>query len=223
MLSFEKVTNKDIVVAWIMRDEHAMRPMKMLYFTPIFDKSADSQIVNDDILGLLKTEEFRLRRIHGLTQEEYQHIVRDIQASAPINPDFSVGMKKAFLEIQNLVSHKLKREFVLDRSEKAILRFPYDTSVPRTNYILGVFSSSGGGKSTFINNTLCRDPALIHYPQVRIIGTVGGSDPAYDDLREKIPERIEFLDTAEMDVNDFNIRRIEKGTVIVLDDSDAGR
>ena len=63
MLSFEKVTDKDIVVAWIMKDEDAMRPMKMLYFTPIFDKSADSQIVNDDILSLLKTEEFRLRRI----------------------------------------------------------------------------------------------------------------------------------------------------------------
>ncbi len=55
MLAFEKVTDKDFLIAQIYESETSDKVIQKIYFVHKF--SGDSQIVNDDIVELLHEEQ----------------------------------------------------------------------------------------------------------------------------------------------------------------------
>ena len=69
MLSLQKTTAKDILLAHIYPDAESKVAAASIWYTPKFQGAP--QLQNDDIGTLLKYERTRLLQKHGLTVEEY--------------------------------------------------------------------------------------------------------------------------------------------------------
>ena len=221
MLAFEPQTSKDVLICQIYKDEKSSTVVQDVYFSPIYKRDAESAIVTEDIVSVLRDDAFRLQREHGLSKVEYEHIIEGVKKNKPIDPTWPTSMKRAWIDIRDTISSKLKRELTLDRSDESFIRYYYNTTKPRTNNIIGVFGNSGTGKSWSVCRTIMTDPALHAYPKIRLIGTVGGSDPSFEPLREKMFQVYEYFNSDEMSPEDLSIKDLTKGKCIILDDIDS--
>ena len=86
--------------------------------------------------------------------------------------------------------------------------------------IVSVFGASGSGKSWSVCQLLLRDPAVMHYERIYLIGTVGEDDPSYQALRDAYPEKFDFLNTSDLTADDLKIAQY-KHSCIILDDIDS--
>lgn len=218
MLSFTKTSEKDVVLAHVYPDAEGQKPETPIFYVPKF--SGASQLVRDDLHELLKFERLRILRQYGLTDEEYGQLVELVKNEQDIAPDTDRTLKRAHLEIKVLVEKKLKKEITFAESDKAYLRINYDTEKPKTNYIVGVFGSSGSGKSYSVAQLLLRDPALFEYNMVYLIGSVGADDPSYEPLKDAMFEKWRYINTSEMENKDFDIARYAN-CAIIFDDIDS--
>ena len=217
MLSFEKVSSKDVLIARIYESDTAKKPVSELWFTPKF-KGA-SQIVNDDVKELIEEDKLVVLREYGLSELEFDRIVADIQQNKPMNQDFDRSTKKAYLHIQNLISSKLKREFIIPNTDSHSLRLNYDTSVARRNYITSVFGAPGAGKSYSICEQILADSSLFHYPHVYLIGASAvADDPSFEPLKDKMMARYSAHSTADLPREMYDMKHYERGACIIFDD-----
>ena len=218
MLSFKRVTEKDIVLAHVYSDADALSPTAEIYYTPKF--SGASQIVHDDIASLLKFERLKFIRQYGLTDIEYDSIVDMITNGKVIDPDTERTIKRAYMEMKIIVERKLKKEVNFEDTDKAYLRINYDTEKKKTNYIVGVFGSSGSGKSYSVAQLLLRDPALQSYDMVYLLGSVGADDVSYEPLKKEMYEKYKYMNTSDLTESDFDIRKYANAAII-FDDIDS--
>ena len=218
MLSLQKTTAKDILLAHIYPDAESKVAAASIWYTPKFQGAP--QLQNDDIGTLLKYERTRLLQKHGLTVEEYDQLVDLIKKDMDLDPGTERTIKKAHLDMKILVEKKLKKEIAFELSDKAYIRLNYDTREERTNYIVGVFGASGSGKSYSVCQLLMRDPAFHMYERVVLVGSVGEDDPSYEPLREKAFERFTFINTRDIKPDDLVVRNYAK-CALVFDDIDS--
>jgi len=222
MLSFTRTSETDKVIAHVYRDAEAAKPDTPIFYVPKF--SGASQLVRDDLHELLKFDRLRLLRQYGLTDEEYDSLLELVKSEQDIASDVDRTLKRAHLEIKVLVEKKLKKEISFAENEKAYMRINYDTTKNKTNYIVGVFGSSGSGKSYSVAQLLIRDPFLQEYNLIYLIGSVGADDPSYEPLKDKMFEKYRYLNTSEMEESDFDIRKYANCAVIFDDiDSESNR
>jgi len=213
MLSFERVTKKDVKLAHVFPDE-SKKFVAELWYTPKF--TGDSQIVNDDYMTLLRDEKMRVLNDYGLSVAEFEMLVRDLQDTKPVNPDYDRNLKKCYLDLQQTIANKLKREFTLDDGH--ILKLNFDTSKPRQNNIISAFGSPGCGKSHSVCHTILTDRALFHYPKVFLIGSVGEDDPSYEPLKKKMGAKYEYHNTADLPAEMYEMSFYPRGSCIIFDD-----
>ena len=218
MLSFKRITEKDKVLARIYKNADALAPTADIFYTPKF--SGASQIIHDDIKALLKFERLKFIRQYGLTDAEYDQIVDLIHKGKIIDPDTERTIKRAYMEMKIVVERKLKKEVSFDEKDEAYLRIAYDTEKRKTNYIVGVFGSSGSGKSYSVAQLLLRDPALETYEMIYLIGSVGADDVSYEPLRKAMYEKFKYINTSEMEASDFDIRKYAN-CALIFDDIDS--
>ena len=83
MLAFEKITEKDILIAKIYESETSNKVVQEIYYTPKFE--GESEIISDDILSLLEEEKVRIQKDHNLTLAEYRQICEDIKKTKTVN------------------------------------------------------------------------------------------------------------------------------------------
>lgn len=218
MLSFTRTSEKDIVLGHVYRDAEARKPDTPIFYVPKF--SGASQLVRDDLHEMLKFERLRLLQQYGLTDQEYDSLLELVKNEQDIAPDVDRTLKRAHLEIKVLVEKKLKKEITFSENEKAYLRINYDTEKKKTNYIVGVFGSSGSGKSYSVAQLLLRDPFLQEYNMIYLIGSVGADDPSYEPLKEVMFEKYRYINTSEMEESDFDIKKYANAAII-FDDIDS--
>ena len=216
MLSFEQVTKKDVLHAHVFPNNDSRRVAAELWYTPKF--SGDSQIVNDDYKTLLVDEKLRVLKDYGLSIAEYDQIVQDLQETKPVNPDYDRNLKKCYLDLQQTINNKLKREFAIDKGDEHVIKLNYDTSKPRQNYIISVFGAPGAGKSYSVMQTILSDPALFHYPKVFLIGAVGEDDPSYEPLKNKLKAKYEYHNTSDLPHEMYEMDFYPRGSCIIFDD-----
>ena len=216
MLSFDKLTDKDIPLAFVYDSAEATKPTETIWFTPNFH--GESQIISDDYKALIQEERFRIVKEFGLSRAEFNQVVDDIQNTKPMNVDYDRTMKKAYLEIKQTINNKLKKEITLDYSDKEYLRLWYSTEKPNTNRAIALFGSSGSGKSHATCQLILRNLHSFHVPRVYLISCVSEDDPSYEPLRSKYKERYEYISTNSQTT--FDHRDYERGSIIILDDVD---
>ena len=161
MLALEKVTEKDVVIAKIYENEQSDKVVEDIWYTPKF--TGESEIVNDDVFTLLQEEQLTVMKDCNITLEEYKRLCDDVKQTKPVNPDYPRNMKKAFLTMQELVGHKLKREFVIPSMDSEWIRYNYDTSKPNTNNFMLYCGASGSGKTFALVRATLLDPFVYHY------------------------------------------------------------
>ena len=218
MLSFNKESEKDVLIANVYANDTAMKPTTGVWYLPRF--SGASKLVRDDLHEMLKYEKLRVLRQYGLTDEEYDQLVEMVREGGQISPDTDRTLKRAFMEIKVLVEKKLKKEISFTDEDKAYLRINYDTTKKKTNYIVGIFGASGSGKSYSVAQLLLRDPALETYEMIYLIGSVGAEDVSYEPLKKRMFERFKYIHTGDMEAKDFDIKRYGN-CAIIFDDIDS--
>lgn len=218
MLAFNKSHDKDILLALVYPDAQSTKPINEIWYTHKYE--GDSQIVNDDVESLLKYEQLRVMKQHNITRREYRDLLQLLKEGVEVNEEADRSMKKAYLDMRITLERKLKKEIIFDAKDKAYLRINYDTTEPKTNYIIGVFGASGSGKSYSVCQTVLRDPALVHYENVFLVGAVGEDDISYEPLKEKMFERYHYMNSDDITGSQLKIRDYAKSCVI-LDDIDS--
>ena len=218
MLSFEKQSDKDILVAKIYSDSETRKPHGEIYFVKRY--KGKSLIEHDDYRAVLAADELYLKKKYTLTETEYQNLVSLASKNAELDPDTDRTLKRAYLDIKVRLQNKMRREIVFDEEDKVYLRINYDTMKPKTNMIVSVFGASGSGKSWSVCQLLLRDPAIVHYERIYLMGTVGEDDPSYQALRDAYPHKFEFINTSDLTQNDLKIAQY-KHSCIILDDIDS--
>ena len=218
MLSLTKTTDKDVLLARVYKGASARVPLSPVWYTPRF--TGASQLVRDDVHSLLKFDRLRLLKQYGLTDAEYNEIVDLVKSERDIAPDTERTIKRAYMEMKVLVERKLKKELSFDEGEEEYLRIAYDTHKKKTNYIVGVFGSSGSGKSYSVAQLLLRDPSLEEYEMVYLIGSVGADDESYEPLKKEVYERFRFINTRDLVNEDFDITKYAN-CALIFDDIDS--
>jgi len=217
MLAFEKITEKDFLIAQIYESETSNKVIQNIYFVHRF--SGDSQIVNDDIVELLQEEQLVIQKEHNITLAEYMQLCEDLKNTKPINPDYPRNMKKAYLYMNELVGQKLKRELVIPRQDSEWLRDYYDTSEPNTAKFRLYVGSSGSGKTYALVKTVLGDKHVYHYTNFYLIGTTGEADPAYEPLRKYFGARWHFINSEDITEEQTHISFYTRSSCIVFDDT----
>ena len=218
MLSLTKTSERDTLLARVYKGPEARQAMSPIWYTPKF--TGASQLVRDDTHALLKFDRLRLLKQYGLTDAEYNELVDLVKNEEEIAPDTERTIKRAFMEMKVLVERKLKKEVSFEEGDKEYLRIAYDTYKKKTNYIVGVFGSSGSGKSYSVAQLLLRDPALEEYDMVYLIGSVGADDESYEPLKQAVYERFKFINTRDLVDEDFDITRYAN-CALIFDDIDS--
>jgi len=216
MLAFEKITDKDIHLANIYKSETSDEIVQEVWYTHKF--SGDSEIVNDDVLSLLEEEKLTIQKDHNITLDEYQRLCDDVKKTKVVNPDYPRNMKKAFLYMQELVAHKLRRELVLSRMDPNWIRYNYDTSKPNTAQHQLYCGSSGSGKSWAVVRAVKLDPHVYHYTKFTLIGTTGETDPSYQPLRDYFGARFEYINSEEITAEQCTVNYYPRSSCVCLDD-----
>ena len=217
MLALEKITEKDVVIAKIYKDEKSDEVVEEVWYTPKF--SGDSEIVNDDVFALLREEQLTIMKDHNITLKEYTRLCDDVKKTQPVNPDYPRNMKKAFLTMQELVGHKLKRELVIPRLDSEWIRYNYDTSKPNTNNFMLYCGASGSGKTFSLVRATLLDPFLYHYSKFTLIGTTGEHDPSYEPLREYFGSRWEYINSEDITAEQCHIDYYPRNSCVCFDDT----
>ena len=218
MLSFERQTPKDVHLVNIFQGPETTKPSGEVYY--VARHKGKSLIVHDSPMELLANDRLHLQRKYTLSLDEYTELVRLAADHADIDPDTDKTIKRAFLDISSRLQKKMKREVVFGLQDSEHLRVVYDTSEPRRNYIFSFFGASGSGKSYAVCQTLLRDPAIIHYNRITLIGTVGEDDPSYEPLRQKHMEKFRFINTASLEQADLDPKS-HTFSAVILDDIDS--
>ena len=215
MLSFDRMTEKDIELAWGYDSKEFKNKIFSVYFTT---RDGQSAIVSENIQKLLQGEQLRIMTENNITPAEYKLLCLSHQRAKPADVAWSRGLKKAYLEIQKSTDSKLKRELEFDRHDDVFLVPAFDASEARTNYITTFWGSSGSGKSWSMQSILLRMPSLHNVPMVYLFGSVGDEDPSFDKLKDRLRERIKYMSPRDMKAEDYNYRNYEIGAVLVFDD-----
>jgi hypothetical protein len=218
MLSFERHSKKNIELVSVYRDANAMRPEGTVFF--VSKHKGKSLIEHEKPADVLIDDALFLRKKYNLTKSEWNELVGLAAKDAEMDPDTDRSIKRAYLDIRTRLQKKMKRELVFDQDEGVHLRPVYDTSTPRRNYIYSFFGSSGSGKSFAVCQTILRDPAVVHYQQITLIGTVGAEDPSYQPLRDKYIEKFRFVNTSDLTQADLDVKS-HKFCAVILDDIDS--
>lgn len=216
MLSFEKITEKDILIAKIYANETSNKVVQEVYFTHKF--SGDSEIVNDDILSLLDEEQITIQKEHNLTLEEYTRLCDDVKKTKVVNPDYPRQMKKAFLYMQELVGQKLKRELVIPRLDSEFIRFHWDISKPNEARHALYCGASGSGKTFAAVKNVLLAPDVYHITRFTLIGTTGEADPSYEPLREYFGARWDYINSEEITAEQCTVNYYPRSSCVCLDD-----
>ena len=219
MLAFEKITDKDVLIARIYPDENSTKAIQDIYFVHKFE--GDSEIVNDDIKILLREEQLIVMKDNNITLMEYERLCEDLKSTKPVNEDYPRSMKKAYLAMKELISFKLKRELVIARSDKEWIRPEWDTS--NTSQVAHQFycGASGSGKTVACTRAVLRNPFLYHVSKFIVIGTTGESDPSYEPLRKKMGPRFDYLNSEEITPEQCRIEFYPRHSIICFDDCGA--
>ena len=218
MLSFHKNEKKQsIPIAHAYKNEDCEgKPAFTIWY--IRDYTGPPQISSSDPKSLLENDRFRLMQEFALSLAEYNQLVDRVSKDEPVIETSSRTMKKAYLEIQKIMTNKLKKclEF---NNEDIWLKPIYDTTPNRKNQILTCFGSSGSGKSWQINDSLCRNPAIQSgiVPMVYIFSSVD-EDPSFDGLRRIYGDRFVYKDPRDLEPSDLNVKHYEKKSVLIFDD-----
>ena len=85
MLAFEPQTSKDVLICQIYKNETSNVVVQDVYFSPIYKRDAESAIVTEDVMSVLRDDAFRLQREHGLSKVEYEEIVLGVKQNKPID------------------------------------------------------------------------------------------------------------------------------------------
>jgi len=216
MLAFEKITDKDIHIANIFESETSDKIVQQIWYTHKF--SGDSEIINDDVLSLLEEEMITIQKDHNVTLEEYKRLCDDVKKTKVVNPDYPRNMKKAFLYMQELMAHKLRRELVLSRLDPHWVRYHYDTSTPNTAQHQLYCGTSGSGKTWSLVRAVKLDPNLYHYTRFTLIGTTGESDPSYQPLRDYFGARWEYINSEEITAEQCKVTYYPRNSCVCFDD-----
>ena len=184
-------------------------------FTVFYTRSSEqSAITSDNVIQLLASEKVRIKSEFTVTDSEFVFICQQLQNGRPADTKWSRQLKKAFLALEQLVDHKLRKELEFGAMDKVWLAPAVNTDRKRTNYITSAFSSSGGGKSYAIQS-------LDDIPKVTLFGSVGGDDPSYDKLRDALRERFAWVDPREMTAEQFDYKTYAIGSALIFDDIDS--
>ena len=215
MLSFEKMTEKDVELAWGYSDSEYKKKIFTVFYTT---RDGKSVIVSDDIEKLLRGEVLRILTEFNITPAEYKLLCLHHQHGKPVDVAWPRGLKKAYLEIQKSTDSKLKRELEFTRREDVFMVPAFNANEQRTNYITTFWGSSGSGKSFAMQSLLLRMPVLDDVPMIYLFGSVGDEDPSFNLLKDRMRERFKFMKPSEMKAEDFNYRNYEIGAVLIFDD-----
>ena len=219
MLALNKIGEHDTLLAKIYKNEKSDEVLEEIWYTPKF--TGDSELYNDDIEELLEDERLTIQKDTNITAAEFRQICADVKSGKPVDPDYSRSLKKAFLQISELFSHKLKREFVISKGDKDWLRYNYDTSKPNTNNFQLYCGTSGSGKTVALVRATLLDPHKFHYSKVTLIGTTQENDPSYEPLRKYFGPKYEYINTEEITAEQCRPDYYPRNSAVIFDDTQA--
>lgn len=221
MLSFSETDDSIPIAVGYSNKDCIGRPLFKVYFVPDYAKDSAPLIASDSPTELIDNERFRLMTEYGLSKLEFEHMVQRIAKDEPVDPSASRSLKRAYLDIKQLIHTKLKTSLEFGSREKVWLRPWYDTTPDRTNQIVTAFASSGAGKSYAINDILMRNPAIQDnetVPAVILFSSVGADDPSYAPIRNWMGEKYFWKDPKDLEPTDLMVSHYEKKSVLIFDD-----
>ena len=186
MLSFPETKDSIPIAVGYNNKDCIGKPLFKVYFVPDYAKDSPPMIASDSPNELIDNERLRLMTEYGLSKEEFQHMVQRISKDEPVDPSASRSLKRAYIDIKQLILNKLKTSLEFSSKEKVFLKPWYDTTPDRKNQIVTAFASSGAGKSFAINDLLMRNPAIQDNETVSAVvlfSSIGADDPSYDGTR----------------------------------------
>ena len=117
MLSFSETKDSIPIAVGYANKDCVGRPLFKVYFVPDYAKESQPMIASDNPKELIETERFRLMSEYGLSKVEFEHMVMRISKDEPVDPSASRSLKRAYLDIKQLILNKLKT--TLEFSSKA--------------------------------------------------------------------------------------------------------
>ena len=221
MLSFSETKDSIVIAVGYGNKDCVGRPLFKVHFVPDYSKDSTPLIASDSPTELIDNERFRLMTEYGLSRVEFQHMVAQISKDEPVDPSASRSLKRAYLDIKQMIHNKLKTSLEFSSKEKVWLKPWYDSTPNRKNQIVTAFASSGAGKSWGINDLLMRNPAILDnetVPAVVLFSSVGSEDPSYAGIRNWMGEKFFWKDPRDLEATDLQMSHYEKKSVLVFDD-----
>ena len=221
MLSFSETKDSIPIAIGYDNKDCVGKPIFKVYFVPDYAKESQPLISSDSPTELIDNERFRLMTEYGLSNLEFEHMVTRIAKDEPVDPSASRSLKRAYLDIKQLLLNKLKTTLEFSSREKVFLKPFYDTTPNRQNQIVTAFASSGAGKSYAINDLLMRNPAIQDgetVPAVILFSSVGADDPSYQGIKNFMGEKFFWKDPKTLEATDLMVSHYEKKSVLIFDD-----
>jgi hypothetical protein len=221
MLSFHKTSDKDFPIAHGYNNKECVGSyIFTVYFVNDYKKSSPPAIESDDIRSIIDNESYRIQKEFALSKHELRILVDRVAKAEPVIETSSRTIKRAYLEIQRMISQKLKTTLEFSPNEKVFLKPVFDTMPDRTNFVTFVCGSSGAGKSYSVNDLLMRNPAIqsTTVPSVHLFSSVGNSDPSYRPIRDYYGERFIYHDPRDLQSDALDKRSYRPKSVIIFDD-----
>ena len=218
MLSFnESKKKKSIPIAHAFNNENCDgKPIFTIWY--IQDYTSGPEITTSDPKSLMSTDRYKICKEYSLSFREYEILINRVSNRQPVVENSSRALKRAYLEIEKVMTNKLKKSLEFTNDD-IWLKPIYNTTANRTNQILTAFGSSGAGKSWMLNDLLCRNPAVQSglVPMVYKFSSVE-NDPSFEPLRNLMGERFVYKDPRELTPEECNVKSYGKKSVLIFDD-----
>ena len=225
MLSFHKTSDEDFPVAHGYENKRCVgRPLFTVWFVNDYARTTPPAIESTDVKSLVANDAYRIMKEFSLSKHEFNILVDRVSAHQQVQETSSRTIKRAFLEIQQVVHSKLKTSLEFGAKENIFLKPVYDTQKDRTNQILSLFASSGAGKSWMVNDLLMRNPAVQKaiVPHIYLFSSVGSDDPSYKPIKDFYGvERFLWIDPRDVDPDMLNVHSYKQKSVLIFDDVDS--